>query len=709
MDVRFRSGLFNLLFGLFIVLAGGQALAESDFCWSETTPRGIGLIPTTCGVDQERNGALCYPRCPAGYSSDGVAGCIQSCPPGARDDGLFCGWPSYKAAEYPAWDAAKCRANHSTGCWQTVPTIGVWVENCRAGFRHVAGFCEKETINCSAEGLAGNRIANSCAKRTFFRTVSLPTCDASRVNDAGLCYTPCVSGAGAGPMCWQSDPPIAGWVQCGAGWAKDQKACDAAIASQVISVLDMAVSTTMLIGSLGASSATITLKKTTGVFSKQAWTHVSKIGKAGAKAVVVDVAKATATGAIPSVADAVLTTTNGAIDNLWEIGRLEHETPTMTAVERDMAIARVAMNTASWFDPTGMTGVIAAYLKPVCKDISRPDPMAPGTVSGQVSTVLSSAESLDRSYQIQIESYRQQITSANNTIQGLTAKLGSSTATERQALQQEIAKLQAERDSAQRLLTQAESNRVTVSQASQKFVSLTRNQSTATGTPSWGPASYAASDIAAGANGSVWFIGTDGPGAGPDRFINRVTPSGVERVPGAALRIAVDPNGIPWVINSTNTIFRWNGTGWQQLPGQARDIGIGSSGAVWVIGLNGSPYRWNGSNWTMISGTAAQISVDASGNPWVVNAGNQIYRFDGANWTLLPGAARDIGIGADGAVYVTGVSGTAAGAQVYRWQPSSSTWVVEAGVAGLNVAGGPAGTAYVTRGGGQPVMERIRR
>lgn len=325
-----RARLGALALGLLLASAGVHAQG-SDFCWSDTKPRGVGTIPTTCGPDQERNGALCYPRCPQGYVSDGVAGCIQRCPAGATDDGLFCGWPSYKAAEYPAWDRAKCFSNHGN-CWQTVPTIGVRVETCKPGFRHVLGFCEKETINCAAEGLAGNRIANSCAKKLSFRDAALPSCGSGSVYDAGLCYSARTDGGrGVGPVCWSKGPP--GWVECGAGWAKDQATCQKAISQQVISVLDAAITTTMLVGSLGASAAgTTAMKQAPSVFSKAAWEGVKKIGKAGVKTVVADVAKSAAVGAIPSIPDAVLTTSNGTIDAIWEIGRLEHESPNMTQV-----------------------------------------------------------------------------------------------------------------------------------------------------------------------------------------------------------------------------------------------------------------------------------------------------------------------------------------------------------------------------------------
>ncbi|MDP9199496.1 MAG: hypothetical protein M3O07_09830 [Pseudomonadota bacterium] len=714
-----RTPLVALLLGLILGFSSQAFGQGADFCWSETWGRGASMaIPTVCGVDQEKNGALCYPKCQAGYVSDGVAGCIQSCPAGARDDGLFCGWASYKAAEYPAWDAAKCRANHPTGCWQTVPTIGVWVENCRAGYKHVVGFCEISELNCPAMGLAGNRIANSCAKKHYFRDTALPACGSGKEYDAGLCYDACKDGAdGVGPVCWAKGPP--GWVQCGAGWAATQAICDQNIAQQVISVVDAAVTSTMLIGSLGATAAISTgAKASTTVFKKAAWEGVKKIGKAGVQNVLLSTAKATAIGAATSVPDAILTTTNGTVEQLWQIGQLEHDSPNMTQVERDHAIAQIALNTAAWLDPTGITGVVAAYTKPICKDVSamtaQPAPAATEPTGG-IAELMDSHEALLSNFTLQQSAAQAEYTSATALVTKLQSAYNSATGDAKTQLQAQLSAAQAEQQAAKLQLDKVTAARAQFAAVATKWDSVTASTGTTTATTptptlSWGETTHKAYDIAAGANGAVWFI-TAATQNGADGSIYRITSSGAQQVAGGAMRIAVDPAGNPWVVNSGNQIFRWNGSGWQPMPGAARDIGIGANGAVWVIGTDMSPYKWNGSNWSKISGGAVLISVDPSGNPWVVNASNQIYRYDGANWTLLPGAARDIGVGADGTVYVVGVGAVAGNSQVYRWVPSANNWTPESNVLGFSVAGGPAGTAYVARSreSGMPVLARIPR
>jgi hypothetical protein len=95
-------------------------------------------------------------------------------------------------------------------------------------------------------------------------------------------------------------------------------------------------------------------------------------------------------------------------------------------------------------------------------------------------------------------------------------------------------------------------------------------------------------------------------------------------------RIAVDPQGNPWIVDFSGNIFRAVNGSFQQMPRLARDIGIGGNGAAWVIGANSQngsfeAWSWNGSNWVADPGSGEEIDVDTSGDP-VVNG------FDGKVW-----------------------------------------------------------------------------
>jgi Tectonin domain len=148
-----------------------------------------------------------------------------------------------------------------------------------------------------------------------------------------------------------------------------------------------------------------------------------------------------------------------------------------------------------------------------------------------------------------------------------------------------------------------------------------------TGALFWSALPGLGSDIASGADGSLWVIGTNAvPGGGG---VWLYTGSWVQPFGGGGTRIAVDPLGQPWVINSSHQIFCHNPSGWQLLPGAGIDVGVGANGEVWVIGTNAVPggfgiFRWSGTcaaggSWSLVPGGAVAISVGTDGLPFVVN------------------------------------------------------------------------------------------
>ena len=69
----------------------------------------------------------------------------------------------------------------------------------------------------------------------------------------------------------------------------------------------------------------------------------------------------------------------------------------------------------------------------------------------------------------------------------------------------------------------------------------------------WAQGPGAARDIAVGADGSVWIIGTNAVPGGYG--IYESNGSGWSPVPGGAVDITVGPEGRPWVINSSHHIY----------------------------------------------------------------------------------------------------------------------------------------------------------
>jgi streptogramin lyase len=141
-------------------------------------------------------------------------------------------------------------------------------------------------------------------------------------------------------------------------------------------------------------------------------------------------------------------------------------------------------------------------------------------------------------------------------------------------------------------------------------------------------------DISAGADGSIWVIGYGEPSDGRIYRWDNAT-SNWSPIDGGGRRIAVGPDGLPWVVNTAGEIYRRHKDGtWQRFPGLARDISVGAEGSVWIIGTNkiGNDYRifrWNEaiSNWEVADGMGTRIAVGPDGRPWVMNSAGQVFHF----------------------------------------------------------------------------------
>jgi hypothetical protein len=91
--------------------------------------------------------------------------------------------------------------------------------------------------------------------------------------------------------------------------------------------------------------------------------------------------------------------------------------------------------------------------------------------------------------------------------------------------------------------------------------------------------------IAAGEDDSIWVLGGRKSETGYSLFqyINNRWKK-VDKIFG--VRLAIDPNGNPWVINSDNMIFRRRNNSWERVRGRATDISIGAMGDIYVTSTN---------------------------------------------------------------------------------------------------------------------------
>jgi hypothetical protein len=222
------SRLPSFLWGLLIiaVLLGGAAAAVGMYVkcgsqsWGTCLLSSINPIPASygrgageplrCAPNEDLDGALCYPKCQAGYKGVGPV-CWQDCPSGFRDDGGFCAKPeSYgRGTGYP-WQFGdpvddsgmfnRCTAAHGAGSCEKSGAIVY--PKCRANF-HAVGCCV-----CSPDCPSGMAdIGASCTKKSVGRGAGVPihACADNMDKDGALCYPKCKAGFhGVGPVCWET-------------------------------------------------------------------------------------------------------------------------------------------------------------------------------------------------------------------------------------------------------------------------------------------------------------------------------------------------------------------------------------------------------------------------------------------------------------------------------------------------------------------------
>jgi hypothetical protein len=130
------------------------------------------------------------------------------------------------------------------------------------------------------------------------------------------------------------------------------------------------------------------------------------------------------------------------------------------------------------------------------------------------------------------------------------------------------------------------------------------------------------------------------------------------------------------MVNTSNKIYRWDGSAWRSVPGDALDIGIGGSpDSIWIVGTNRRLYEWNAATSKFVAKAIGsdgdRITVDNTGRPWMINTSQAIYVENGDAWTRLPGSGRDIAAGANGDVWLVGNSTAGGGYTIHQFIPST--------------------------------------
>jgi len=301
-----------------VSLADG--MSAPDFCWKNSYGRGVGVPVSTCRSDQDKDGALCYPKCSTGMYGVGPV-CWTRCDDGYTDDG------------------ALCRRNadiYGKGCCCTL--FGC-CHNCKSGYTDDGCTCRKDV--------------HIYAKKSSGRGAGYPmSCTADQDSNAGLCYKRCNSGfVGVGPVCWAGCP--AGWTDCGAGCAPDKHGCGDKIIDMVTQT-GMAVATTvgMVVGAGEAGKAAQTVAKV-AKYAAKSTKFAAKIAKYGND--IFNSAKAKGQPITQAQASDLASQTVGQfIAGVGEKGQEGWE---------------AAFDAIAQVDPTGIMAATKTFINPLCSQI----------------------------------------------------------------------------------------------------------------------------------------------------------------------------------------------------------------------------------------------------------------------------------------------------------------------------------------------------
>lgn len=174
------------------------------------------------------------------------------------------------------------------------------------------------------------------------------------------------------------------------------------------------------------------------------------------------------------------------------------------------------------------------------------------------------------------------------------------------------------------------------------------------------------------------------------------------KIPGVLSLIAVGPgyqeNCHPyevWGINAATQIFRYNfcGKTFDQVPGSLTSLAVGG-GDMWGLNGNGQIFRYNFTTggFDQLPGLLTQLTVGPNGFWGLFDT--QIYEFydNIQDFSQLPGILTQIQAGGNG------VWGLTSSGQIFRLEPSSSTFVQVPGTLARISVGSGAGVWGINGG-----------
>lgn len=143
-------------------------------------------------------------------------------------------------------------------------------------------------------------------------------------------------------------------------------------------------------------------------------------------------------------------------------------------------------------------------------------------------------------------------------------------------------------------------------------------------------ANLVARDIAIGCNGTVIV-------ADREERLHRYIPLGntfrpilgarADEAAPTGRRVAVDPQGNPWVIRN-DTVFRCEDGLCERQAMRAKEIAIGPEGTLMVVDLDGQLQAFDARNntWQRLGLSAETLAIGPDGFPWLVRNGTEVWR-----------------------------------------------------------------------------------
>ncbi len=405
-------------------------IGGNEFCWKDSKTRGVGVVPNSCEDGYEQIGLLCYSKCDSSTEERYGFDCHSVCPTGFTDNGLIC--RSNAETSYGRGDGyiSSSICQSSTGDSSCEKYGNLYYPRCKTGFS-ASGCCIcQSTATCSTYGMGG--IFPDCTKNIRIGEALPGVCGGDTPDeDSGLCYTACDSGYdGVGPVCWMVEPPFESWVECGAGYAKDDETCALVIYDQTISVMTAVLSlVTLGIGGYGAKGISTALENVaTAATSISQATQIadtaSSIAEQGtllvstaleASSVLQDADEyegITFPEGIVTTADMALTSI-GVTSQLDELAKMNFDDGVST--EEASAMINTGLEIAAFADPTGLVGTALAFTYSVCSDLD-------GAYGKEAEDYFTVCSSNDTCFDIE-----------NGSYEGNQAKLGSNRETSKES------------------------------------------------------------------------------------------------------------------------------------------------------------------------------------------------------------------------------------------------------------------------------------